>query len=133
MFSMAIGPLNVDLSGQFRKLLLDRCDADVAAAAFAAIAANGTEAEVLIEDGICLTNVSLRSFLWWTHSYPKHGSQAPSASRCRLTALQKVRRPESQPSLADVKVGMEWFLPVFAWAKIKGRPRLATELANPTL
>ena len=68
MFSMAIGPLNVDLSGQFRKLLLDRCDADVAAAAFAAIAANGTEAEVLIEDGICLTNVSLRSFLWWTHS-----------------------------------------------------------------
>eukprot|EP00439_Symbiodinium_sp_Y106_P013336 s7949_g1.t3 len=45
------GGLYIDAGqGQFRKLLLDRCDADVAAAAFAAIAANGTEAEVLIEE-----------------------------------------------------------------------------------
>ncbi|CAE7234389.1 unnamed protein product [Symbiodinium sp. CCMP2592] len=36
--------------GQFRKLLLDRCDADMTAAALAAIAANGAEAEVRIEE-----------------------------------------------------------------------------------
>ena len=31
---------------------------------------------------------------------------------CRLTALQQVRWMRlSQPSLADVKVGIEWFLP----------------------
>eukprot|EP00439_Symbiodinium_sp_Y106_P051966 s3935_g6.t3 len=45
------GGLYIDaIQGQFRKLLLDRCNADVAAAAFAAIAANGTEVEVLIEE-----------------------------------------------------------------------------------
>ena len=38
------------LSGQFAKLLLDACDADMAAGAFAAVAANGAEAEVEIED-----------------------------------------------------------------------------------
>ena len=42
--------LNMDLSGQFAKLLLHACDADVSAAAFAAVAADGTEAEVEIED-----------------------------------------------------------------------------------
>ncbi|CAE7258392.1 pmpB [Symbiodinium sp. KB8] len=36
--------------GQFAKLLLDACDADMAAGAFAAVAANGAEAEVEIED-----------------------------------------------------------------------------------
>ena len=42
--------LDMDLSGQFAKLLLDACDADVAAAAFAAVADDDTEAEVQIED-----------------------------------------------------------------------------------
>ena len=53
-FSMAFEALslNIDLSGQFRKLLFDRCDADVSAAALAAIAANGTEAELRLEDRI---------------------------------------------------------------------------------
>ncbi|CAE7200156.1 pmpB [Symbiodinium sp. CCMP2592] len=36
--------------GRFAKLRLDRCDADVAAAAFAAIAGDSTEAEVRIEE-----------------------------------------------------------------------------------
>ncbi|CAE7943755.1 unnamed protein product, partial [Symbiodinium sp. KB8] len=51
-FSMAIEALspNIDLSGQFRKLLFDRCDADVAAAALAAIAAKGAEAELRLEE-----------------------------------------------------------------------------------
>ncbi|CAE7269750.1 unnamed protein product, partial [Symbiodinium necroappetens] len=37
-------------AGQFAKLLLDACDADVAAAAFAAVADDDTEAEVQIEE-----------------------------------------------------------------------------------
>ncbi|OLP76112.1 hypothetical protein AK812_SmicGene43996 [Symbiodinium microadriaticum] len=45
------GGLYIDAGqGQFRKLLFDRCDADVSAAALAAIAANGTEAELRLEE-----------------------------------------------------------------------------------
>ena len=75
-FSMAIEALslNIDVSGQFRKLLFDRCDADVAAAAFAAIAANGKEAEIRLEDRICPQNVNMQSLPWWTHNSPCHGS-----------------------------------------------------------
>ena len=68
----ALSP-NIDLSGQFRKLLFDRCDADVAAAALAAIAAKGAEAELRLEDRICQQNVSLQSLPWWTHNSPCHG------------------------------------------------------------
>ncbi|CAE7190373.1 unnamed protein product, partial [Symbiodinium microadriaticum] len=39
-----------EAQGQFAKLLLHACDADVSAAAFAAVAADGTEAEVEIEE-----------------------------------------------------------------------------------
>ncbi|CAE7211480.1 unnamed protein product, partial [Symbiodinium microadriaticum] len=43
-------PSNRFVLGQFAKLLLDACDADMAAGAFAAVAANGAEAEVEIEE-----------------------------------------------------------------------------------
>ena len=110
--------LNVGLSGQFRKLLLDRCNADVAAAAIAAIAANGTEVEVLVEDGICLPNASMQSF-------PPH--QGCAGSRNFKNCDTKFK---SQPSLADVKVGIEWSLP--GQRLREGRAR-QTEMANLTL
>ena len=108
-FSMAIEApsLNIDLSGRFRKLVFDRGDADLTAAALAATAAYGTGAELRVEDRICPQNVSMHTVLHATGHTHTH-----SASRmCRLTALQQVRRPLSQPSLADVKVGIEWLLP----------------------
>ena len=72
--------LNIDLSGQFRKLLFDRCDADVAAAALAAIAANGTEVEIRLEDRICPQNVNMPSLSWWTHNSACHGSHTHTHS-----------------------------------------------------
>ena len=87
-FSMATEALslNVGLSGQFRKLLLDRCNADVAAAAIAAIAANGTEVEVLVEDGICLPNASMQSFPR-IKDVPAHGTSKTATRNLKVSLV----------------------------------------------